>query len=426
MLEAISRYGPRVLPNTQQIISQCRNRGELVCGPQIQEFEDRFTQLMGGGHSISASYGRMAFYYILKAMELPPGSEVIFPALTFWVVPEIARAIGLKPVFVDIDPDTFNMDASLLETAVSSATRAIVPTHLYGLPCDMDPILSVARRHNLRVIEDCAHALGATYHARPVGTFGDASLFSFQTLKPLNTYGGGMAWVRNRNLAGRVRALAAVEPWPDERRVMHRLRVGRLQRIFTRPRVFSCSAFPILWAASFFKARPDVYLWESIRPLNPLPASYTERYSNVQAALGLAGLDRLNQDTQANQAHARIMGEMLRDLPGVRVPKVPAGCSHVYYQQCVYVPDRDELVRRCIRAGIDVETLHVDVCPQIHQLFGRPQTTFARAERAAQTIQIPIYASLSDLQVRRIATKVRQILQTLHPQPSAAQELSHQ
>jgi len=167
-------------------------------------------------------------------------------------------------------------------------------------------------------------------------------------------------------------------------------------------------------------------LWESIRPLTPLPASYTERYSNVQAALGLAGLDRLNQDTQANQAHARIMGEMLRDLPGVRVPKVPAGCSHVYYQQCVYVPDRDELVRRCIRAGIDVETLHVDVCPQIHQLFGRPQTTFARAERAAQTIQIPIYASLSDLQVRRIATKVRQILQTLHPQPSAAQELSHQ
>src|SRR5258705_13404872 len=88
MLDAISRYGPRVLPNTQQIISQCRSRGELICGPQIQEFEDRFSQLMGGGHSISASYGRMAFYYILKAMGLPAGAEIIFPALTFWVVPE--------------------------------------------------------------------------------------------------------------------------------------------------------------------------------------------------------------------------------------------------------------------------------------------------------------------------------------------------
>jgi dTDP-4-amino-4,6-dideoxygalactose transaminase len=169
-----------------------------------------------------------------------------------------------------------------------------------------------------------------------------------------------------------------------------------------------------------------VYLWEPIRPLGFLPANYRKRYSNVQAALGLAGLDRLDQDTEANQAHASIMEEMLGDLPGVRVPKVPAGCSHVYYQQSIYVPDRDALVRRCIRAGIDVETLHVDVCPQIHELFGQPQTTFARAKRAAQTIQIPIYASLSDLQVRRIAIKVRQILQALHPQPSTVHELSPQ
>src|SRR5262245_6453924 len=424
MLEAIPRYGPRVLPDTQQIIKQCCELGELVRGPQINEFQDRFSQVMGGGYSIAASYGRMAFYYILKSMELPVGAEVIFPALTFWVVPEIARTLGLKPVFVDIDPDTFNMDASLLEGAVSPQTRAIVPTHLYGLPCDMDPILSIARRHNLWIIEDCAHALGATYRDKPVGTFGDASFFSFQLLKPLNTYGGGMAWVRNLELARQVRTLATSEPWPSERRVLSRLRMGQLQRILTRPRVFSCAAFPILWPASFFNARPDVYLWESIRPLSPLPASYTERYSNAQAALGLAGLSRLDEYTQANQAHARIMEEILGDLPGVRVPKVPVGRTHVYYQYCVYVPDRDEIVRRCIRSGIDVETLHVDVCPHIHQLFGRLQETFVCAERAAQTIQLPIYASLSEHQLRRLASKVRQIVQEMDQQLSPAQELS--
>src|SRR5262245_11874968 len=424
MLAAIPRYGPRVVPNTQQIIRQCRERGELVEGSQINEFQERFSQLMGGGHSITASYGRMAFYYILRAMELPVGAEVIFPAMTFWVVPEIARSLGLKPVFVDIDPETFNMDASLLEGAISAESRAIVPTHLYGLPCDMDPILSIARRHKLRIIEDCAHALGATYRDRPVGTFGDASFFSFQTLKPLNTYGGGMAWVRNRELAAHVRTLATSEPWPNERRVLNRLRMGRLQRVLTRPRVFTWSAFPILWPASFFNARPDVYLWESIRPLSPLPVAYAERYSNVQAALGLAGLTRLSEYTQSNQAHALIVNEILGDLPGVRLPKVPAGRTHVYYQHCVYVPDRDELVRRCIRSGIDVETLHVDVCPQIDLLFGAPQTAFPHAQRAAQTIQLPVYASLSESQVRRVASKVREIALELGPQLSPVHELS--
>src|SRR4026207_1932070 len=201
MLEAISRYGPRVLPNTQQIISQCRSRGELVRGPQIQEFEDRFSQWMGGGYSISASYGRMAFYYILKALDLPAGSEVIFPALTFWVVPEMARVLGLRPVFAAVDPEPFNMDPGAVARVVTDKTRAIVPTHLYGLPCEMDPILDVAARHNLFVIEDCAHSLGGLHRGRPVGTFGDAAIFSFQTLKPLNTYGGGMAVLRDSSLA---------------------------------------------------------------------------------------------------------------------------------------------------------------------------------------------------------------------------------
>src|SRR5262245_26371739 len=135
MLAAIPRYGLRVVPDTQQIIRQCRERGELVEGSQINEFQDRFSQLIGGGHSISASYGRMAFYYILRAMELPVGAEVIFPALTFWVVPEIARSLGLKPVFVDIDAETLHMDASLLRSANWAGTPGSGPTALRRLAC---------------------------------------------------------------------------------------------------------------------------------------------------------------------------------------------------------------------------------------------------------------------------------------------------
>src|SRR5205807_3222775 len=114
----------------------------------------------GAGHAVSASFGRMAFFYILKALNLPAGSEIVLPALTFWVVPALAQVAGLKVVFADVDPATFTMDPAALERAITPATRAVVPTHLYGLPCDMAAIAKIAERHDLCVIEDCAHALG--------------------------------------------------------------------------------------------------------------------------------------------------------------------------------------------------------------------------------------------------------------------------
>src|SRR3989442_6072397 len=246
MLTAISRYGARVLPDTEQIVARTKARGEFIQGPQIAEFERAFERRAGSGRAIAASYGRMAFYYILKALNLPSGSEIVVPALTFWVVPEMARIAGLTVVFADVDPSTFTLDPAAFERAITPATRAVVPTHLYGLSCDMDAIMSIAARHNLHVIEDCAHALGATFDGRPVGGFGDAGFFSFQTLKPLNCYGGGMALVHDKDVAARVRRLAEAERWPDRKRVENRLLVGRLQRIFIKPWVFSISAFPIL------------------------------------------------------------------------------------------------------------------------------------------------------------------------------------
>src|SRR6185295_14567341 len=153
MLTAISRYGARVLPNTEQLVAGCQARGEFIQGPHIAAFEAAFARRHGmeAAHAIAASYGRMAFFYILNALNLPRGSEIVVPALTFWVVPELARAAGLKVVFADLDPAAF-------KRAVTPNTRAVVPTHLYGLPCDMDAIMTIASRHNLTVIEDCAHA----------------------------------------------------------------------------------------------------------------------------------------------------------------------------------------------------------------------------------------------------------------------------
>ena len=409
MLNAISRYGVRVPPSASRIIAECSRLGQLVEGPRIGEFEESFAQYHGGGEAITASYGRMAFRYILQALELPAGSEVVFPALTFWVVPEMARTLGLKPVFADIDPVTFNLDPDSLERVITERTRAVVPTHLYGLPCDMESILRVAARYQLHIIEDCAHSLGARYRGRRVGTFGDAAFFSFQSLKPLNTSGGGIALAWDRRLAEGVRKLARAEPWPDETQVRKRLRLGRLQRFFTRPGVFSLTGFPVLWLASWFRARPDIYLWEKIRPLEPLPGSYRERYSNVQAALGLAGLNELERWNAETRAHAEVMITALAARPEIQLPRAPAGCEHIYYQFCIYVPDRDALVRAAIRRGVDLETLHIDVCTRL-PLFRESEVEAPVAEHAAETVQLPVYQMLSSVEVERASRRIRRAL----------------
>jgi perosamine synthetase len=422
VLNALSRYGARVIPNTMQLIGELERRGQLIDGPHIAAFETAFAARLGSVRAVATSYGRMAFYYILKAMDFPAGSEIVFPALTFWVMPEIARVAGLTPVFADVDPATFNMTADSFERVIQPRTVAVVPTHLWGLPCDMDEIVAVAGRHAIRVIEDCAHALGASYRGCPVGTFGDAALFSFQTLKPLNTYGGGMAVTQDPALAARIACLAAAEPAPDRRRVKDRLWHGRVLRIATRPSTFTWTLFPLLYASRRLHWNLDMYFWEAVRRLDPMPADYRERYSNVQAAIGLEALSLslLEQWTSRAQRHAEHMTAVLRRVPGLQVPTVPDDRTHVFYQYCAYVPTRDAVVDQCLRRGVDIESLHVDVCTEL-DLFRASASATPGARMASHTVQIPVYESLTDDQLERVAGVVRDAVLSLPAaEPAAA------
>jgi dTDP-4-amino-4,6-dideoxygalactose transaminase len=408
-MAAIARFGTRMVPEREQIIRECKQKGQLVEGPHVAAFEEEFSRFLGGGHvrAVSTEYGRMGLYFILKALDLPAGSEIIVPALTFWVVPEITRAAGLTPVFVDIDPATFTMSPEAAERAITPNTRAILPTHLYGMACDLDPILALAKRHNLRVVEDCAHALGAQYKGRMVGTDGDASFFSFQAFKPLNTFGGGLTWVRDADVARRVNEFADAEEWPSEKRVEGILRSGYLQYTFIRPKVFTWSLFPIWWAASFTDWKPEQRLWEDVRRLDPFPPHYRGRFSNVQAAIGRAGLARMPEFIERTRRHAKRFNELLGDVPGVIVPQIPEGRTHVYYQYCAYVPDSVDLVRRCIRRGVDVAPMHVDVCTKL-DLFGWQGPPAPGAEQAMTAVQVPVYESLSDEEIERVGRLVRE------------------
>src|ERR1044072_2333753 len=142
----MARYGVRSAPGDEKIVSAAFRRGEAVSGPAIEEFEKEFAKFHRMEYATATSFGRMAFHYILQALNLPAGSEIIFPALTFWVVPELARRNGLRPLVVDVDPLTFNLDPAKVEEALTEHTRAIVPTHLYGLPCATTEVMKIAEK----------------------------------------------------------------------------------------------------------------------------------------------------------------------------------------------------------------------------------------------------------------------------------------
>lgn len=414
-MRAIARYGIRTIPGDEKEIVAAFRRGEAIAGPAIKEFENRFAEFHQMEYAISASFGRMAFYYILRALELPPGSEIIFPALTFWVVPEMARQAGLTPVFVDVDARTFNLDPARIEAAITERTRVIVPTHLYGQPCSMTEVMRIARKHNLVVVEDCAQAAGARYRGRRTGTFGDAAFFSFQMLKGINTYGGGMALTNDSGIAARIRGLAEAEPPQTSGELIKRFAAGVAARSLVSPKGFAWWGYPIGAATSLVTDHDwSRYFWEHIRPLDRFPRSYRRRFANVQAILGLRALAQLDEFNQRARAHAAIYTRGLAECPSIQTPQMLTEVEHVFYQYCIYVSDPARPRRRAIRRGIDFETTHVDVCPAL-PLFRQFAADCPQAERTTTALQLPVYSRLRTADVERVLKVVLEVAADLAP-----------
>jgi dTDP-4-amino-4,6-dideoxygalactose transaminase len=184
--------------------------GRYILGPEVEAFEEEVAAYLGVKHAIGANSGTDALVIALRALGVGPGDEVITTPFTFFATAEAISLVGATPVFVDIDPRTFNINPDLIPSAITPRTKAILPVHLYGLPAEMDPILEIARSHGLKVLEDCAQAFGATYKGKKVGTLGDAGAFSFFPTKNLGGFGdGGLIATNSDEVAERARMLRA-------------------------------------------------------------------------------------------------------------------------------------------------------------------------------------------------------------------------
>jgi dTDP-4-amino-4,6-dideoxygalactose transaminase len=339
----------------QRVLSHCG----FIMGPEVKAFEEAFAVYCGTEQAVGVASGTAALHLSLLACSLGPGDEVITTPFTFFASGEAISQTGARPVFVDIDPFTYNIDPAQIEAAITPRTKAIMPVHLYGQPAEMDPILDVAHRHDLLVIEDAAQAHGAEYRGRRAGSVGDLACFSFYPSKNLGCYGdGGMIVGSDSGLVARVRRLR------DH---------GRIS-----------------------KYEHDELGW-----------GY--RLDALQAAILGVKLRHLDDWNEARRAHAARYNELFADTEVIR-PTVLDHVKHVYHCYVIRTPRRDELVEHLKAEGIGV-VIHYPLPLHLQPAYkdlGHQLGDFPVSEACAEeVVSLPMYPELTDEQQQRVADVVK-------------------
>jgi len=349
-----------IAPEVQGAIHAVLERSDFILGCEVDQFEEEFGQYIGTRHAIGVGSGLAALELALRAYGIGPGDEVITAANTFIATVLAIMAVGARPVLVDAEAATYNLDPAVLASAITSRTRAIIPVHLYGQPADMEPILVLAKRHHLVVIEDAAQAHGATYDGRRAGAWGDAAAFSFYPAKNLGACGdAGMVVTNDEALAAKLRMLRV---HGVERRYFHDLH------------------------------------------------GYNSRLDELQAAILRVKLSRLKHWNARRAEIAARYSEGLKNSP-LELPVAGPGNTHVYHVYAVLTSRRDELQEFLAQRGVPTIIyyplpLHLQ---KVYSELGHRAGDFPAAEAVSKSIlPLPIYPELTDDQVDYVVEMVRQ------------------
>jgi dTDP-4-amino-4,6-dideoxygalactose transaminase len=291
---------------------------DIVSGQAIKKYEDEFGKYLGVKYAFSFGAGRMAFYAILKAMGVQEGDEVILPGYTCVVVPDAVIYCGAKPVYVDIDRNTLNIDPTKIEEKISPHTRIIYAQHTFGSFCKMKELLKIAEKHHLMVVEDCAHALGAEYDGKKVGTFGHAAYFTTEQSKIMSTGMGGLAVTNDDEIAARIREIQVNSDYYDKGFIKKIALQIVLFKLIFHPSVYPLHLHKYLLGAmnklGLYVESTTKQEMEGIRP-----DSYPVRLSNIQAKLGLSQLKGLQKNIEHRYKIAKLYQGWLK-THGYEVP----------------------------------------------------------------------------------------------------------
>ena len=304
----------------------------------ISEYENAFAEKVGVRHAFGFSAGRMGLYSILEALEIGPGDEIIIPAFTCVVVPNAILYRGAKPVYVDVDPKTFNIDVSSVEKAITSKTRGLYAQHTFGLVCDVDGLMALGAKHNLTVIEDGAHALGASWGGNSVGSLTDVAFFSTDHTKVINTLYGGMVTTNNDGLAEKIKVIHDRSSFLSKRQLKKMCRTFLFEFPLFRPNLY--------WLGWYlYKAANKlgfIFRFDDELKINkPNDYPYPARISAFQAKLGISQLQNLDQ----NLKHRRRLGlELEKRFHWLGEEMSRGNSNHSFLRYSFLVKDRKKFV----------------------------------------------------------------------------------
>lgn len=331
----------------------------FIGGDEVRKFEQAFAQYIGVNHCVGCANGTDAIEIMLQAMGIGKGDEVIVPAISWISTSEAVSSVGATPVFVDIDPDTYCIDAKLIEAAINARTKAIIPVHLYGHPANMDSIMDIAGENNLLVLEDCAQAHGAEWNSQRVGSFGHAATFSFYPGKNLGAYGdaGGMV-TNNSELAGKARMIAN----HGQKGKHNHLMEGRNSRL-----------------------------------------------DGLQAAILNVKLSHLDHWTALRISHAGYYQELLKDTP-LKLPHAQKETKHVYHLYVARTGNRSKLMDFLKQNGISTGIHYPQALPFLpcYQNLLDSVHDFPEASSAvSEVISLPLFPELTKGQLEHVATSIK-------------------
>lgn len=354
--------------------------GWLTTGPKTREFERRFAEYIGCKHAIGLNSCTAGLHLSLVALGIGSGDEVITTPITFAATANVIVLQGATPVFVDVDPETLNIDANQIESHISDKTKVILPVHLFGHPCEMEAIVRIARRHNLAVVEDAAHAIETQYHGEKVGNIGDLASFSFYATKNITTGEGGMLTTNRDDLAEKIRVLS-----------LHGISADAWHR----------------------HGEGEYLHWDVIYP------GYKYNMFDIQAALGIHQLKKIETFWQRRKRCVEIYNEAFKKVPEIQLLSEKENIKHAHHLYAILLKTehltagRDVVLQALSDAGIGVgvhfRALHL--MSFYRQAFGFKRGDFPNAEYASdRLISLPLYPKMREGDVRRVIAALKEIL----------------